>query len=167
MNRNESDQREEAFDAATQEEIVCSFTQELVDAFGLDATVTANREDESVLEVVVQGEEVGLLIGRRGGTLAAVEELLRVVVQRQAQGRRYDRVRLEVGGYRRRRREALEEFARRVAQDVIDSGEPKMLEPMNSADRKIVHDAMVEVDGVETASEGEEPRRRVVVSPES
>ena len=167
MNRNESDRREEVFDATTQEEIVCSFTQDLVDAFGLDATVTANREDEGVLEVVVQGDEVGLLIGRRGGTLAAVEELLRVVVQRRAQGRRYDKVRLEVGGYRRRRREALEEFARRVAEDVIAAGEPKMLEPMNSADRKIVHDAIVEVDGVQTASEGEEPRRRVVVSPES
>ena len=167
MNRNESDRREEVFDATTQEEIVCSFTQDLVDAFGLDATVTANREDEGVLEVVVQGDEVGLLIGRRGGTLAAVEELLRVVVQRRAQGRRYDKVRLEVGGYRRRRREALEEFARRVAEDVIAAGEPKMLEPMNSADRKIVHDAIVEVDGVQTASEGEAPRRRVVVSPES
>ena len=167
MNRNESDRREEAFDATTQEEIVCSFTEDLVGAFGLDATVTANREDEGVLEVVVQGDEVGLLIGRRGGTLAAVEELLRVVVQRRAQGRRYDKVRLEVGGYRRRRRDALEEFARRVAEDVIAAGEPKMLEPMNSADRKIVHDAIVEVDGVQTASEGEEPRRRVVVSPES
>ena len=167
MNRNEPDRREETFDATTQEEVVCSFTQDLVDAFGLDATVTANREDEGVLEVVVQGDEVGLLIGRRGGTLAAVEELLRVVVQRRAQGRRYDKLRLEVGGYRRRRREALEEFARRVAEDVIAAGEPKMLEPMNAADRKIVHDAMVEVDGVQTASEGEEPRRRVVVSPES
>ena len=166
MNRNEPDRRDEAFDAATLDEIVCSFMQELADAFGLDATVKANREEEGVLEVVVDGNEVGLLIGRRGATLAAVEELLRVVVQRRAQGRRYDKVRLEVAGYRRRRREALEGFAQRVAEDVRATGEAKILEPMSSADRKIVHDVIVEIDGVQTASEGEEPRRRVVVSPD-
>ncbi|MYE68296.1 MAG: hypothetical protein F4236_09300 [Acidimicrobiia bacterium] len=76
-------------------------------------------------------------------------------------------MRLEVGGYRRRRQEALEAFAQRVAAEVVDTGQAKMLEPMNAADRKIVHDAIVEVSGVETASEGAEPRRRVVVRPGS
>lgn len=165
MNTDEPDTRAEAVDLENEEETVCSFARGLVDAFGIDAAVTANRDTEGMLEVVVDGEEVGLLIGRRGTTLAAVEELLRVIVQRQAQGRRHSKVRLEVAGYRRRRKEALESFAQRVASDVAETGAAKVLEPMNSADRKIVHDAILDVDGVETASEGEEPRRRVVIRP--
>ena len=165
MQTNEPESRDGAVEPAHEEDLVTSFTERLAEAFGVDATVATGRAEDGALEVVVDGPEVGLLIGRRGMTLAAIEELLRVVVQRQAQGRRYSKVRLEVGGYRRRRREALENFARRIAEDVVASGESKILEPMNSADRKIVHDAIVEVSGVDTASEGEEPRRRVVVRP--
>ena len=165
MNNDGSETRTEAIDLANEEDTVCSFARELVESFGLEATVTANRETEGTLEVVVDGDEVGLLIGRRGTTLVAIEELMRVVVQRQAQGRRHSKVRLEVAGYRRRRKEALENFARGVANDVVTSGDAKALEPMNSADRKIVHDAIVDIEGVQTASEGEEPRRRVVVRP--
>ena len=152
---------------ANEEELLRSFAAGLIEAFGIDAAVTTLRTAEGALEVVVEGDDVGLLIGRRGATLAAVEELLRVVAQRRAQGRRSSKVRLEVGGYRRRRQEALEAFAQRVAAEVVDTGQAKMLEPMNAADRKIVHDAIVEVSGVETASEGAEPRRRVVVRPGS
>ena len=165
MSSDDRDAGVGATDLVNEEEALRSFTRELVEAFGLDATVTANRETEGLLEVVVDGSEVGLLIGRRGTTLAAVEELLRVVLQRQAQGRRYSKVRLEVAGYRRRRQEALENFAQGVATDVASSGAAKMLEPMNAADRKVVHDAIVEMEGVETISEGEEPRRRVGVRP--
>ena len=71
-----------------------------------------------------------------------------------------------MGGYRRRRQEALEEFTRRLAADVAATGEEKALEPMSAADRKIVHDTVVDIDGVSTTSEGEEPRRRVVLLPE-
>jgi spoIIIJ-associated protein len=165
MKTDESDKRPEPMDLENEADTVCSFAQRLVEAFGIEATVTANRDTDGMLEVVVDGEEVGLLIGRRGTTLAAVEELLRVIIQRQAQGRRHSKVRLEVAGYRRRRKEALESFAQRVAADVAETGAAKALEPMNSADRKIVHDAILELEGVETASEGEEPRRRVVVRP--
>lgn len=167
MRTDEPDTRETAADPANEEETVCSFARGLVEAFDLDAAVTANREKDGILEIVIDGEEVGLLIGHRGATLSAVEELLRVIVQRQAQGRRHSKVRLEVAGYRQRRKEALESFAQRVAEDVATTGSAKILEPMNSADRKIVHDAILEMEGVETVSEGEEPRRRVVVRPES
>ena len=166
MRTDEPDTREAATDPASEEETVCSFALGLVEAFDL-ATVTANREKEGTLEIVIDGEEVGLLIGRRGTTLSAVEELLRVIVQRQAQGRRHSKVRLEVAGYRQRRQEALESFAQRVAADVATTGTAKILEPMNSADRKVVHDAILDLEGVETVSEGEEPRRRVVVRPAS
>lgn len=162
----DSETRDEAVEPAREEALVSSFAEELAEAFGIEATVETNRGDDGALEVVVDGQEVGLLIGRRGTTLAAIEELLRVVVQRQAQGRRHSKVRLEVGGYRQRRREALEAFAQRVAEDVLANDAPKVMEPMNSADRKIVHDAIVGIEGVATVSEGEEPRRRVVVRPD-
>ena len=165
MNTVDSNGGEERMDPTNEEELVRSFTGDLTEAFGIDATVTTSRTEEGALQVTVDGAEVGLLIGRRGTTLAAIEELLRVVVQRRAQGRRSSKVRLEVGGYRQRRKEALEAFAQRIAEEVVETGEPKILEPMNAADRKIVHDAIVEITGVETASEGEEPRRRVVMRP--
>ncbi|MCY3785640.1 MAG: KH domain-containing protein [bacterium] len=154
-----------AVESDREEGLVGSFAEQLAEAFGIDASVETTRATDGTLEVVMDGADVGLLIGKRGATLAAIEELLRVILQRQAQGRRYSKVRLEVGGYRQRRQEALESFARRVADDVAATGTPKILEPMNSADRKIVHDAIVAVPGVATASEGEEPRRRVVVRP--
>jgi len=70
-----------------------------------------------------------------------------------------------VNHYRERRREALAEFARKMAGDVMDAGSPRVLEPMGAADRKVVHDTLAEVEGVTTASEGEDPRRRVVIRP--
>ena len=167
MNTVDGNGGEDGMDLANEEELLRSFAAGLIEAFGVDASVTTTRTDDGALEVAVDGDEVGLLIGRRGTTLAAIEELLRVVVQRRAQGRRSSKVRLEVGGYKRRRKEALESFARRIAAEVVETGRPKVLEPMNAADRKIVHDAVVEFTGVETASEGEEPRRRVVVRPGS
>ena len=165
MNTVDANGGEDRLDLANEEELLRSFAAGLIAAFEVDASVTTTRTDDGALEVAVDGDEVGLLIGRRGTTLAAIEELLRVVVQRRAQGRRSSKVRLEVGGYKRRRKEALESFARRIAAEVVETGQPKILEPMNAADRKIVHDAIVELTGVETASEGEEPRRRVVVRP--
>ncbi len=167
MNLEDLGNSEAVIDPEHEEELVQEFTSGLVTAINLDATVTTTRTSDGALEVVVEGDDVGLLIGRRGTTLSSVEELLRVIVQRHRQGRRSSKVRLEVGGYRQRRQEALEAFARRIATEVVESGKPKILEPMNAADRKIVHDAIVEMSGVNTASEGEEPRRRVVVQPGS
>ena len=75
------------------------------------------------------------------------------------------RLRVDVGGYRERRREALAAFARQVADEVRETSLERALEPMNPPDRKVVHDTVAEIDGVETGSEGEEPRRRVVIRP--
>lgn len=77
------------------------------------------------------------------------------------------RLRVDVGGYRERRREALARFAQKAAAQVLASAEPAALEPMNAADRKVVHDTVNDIEGVRTSSEGEEPRRRVVISPGS
>ena len=137
------------------------FTRGIVEPFELGATVKARIEDEGVL-VDVTGDEIGLLVGPRGATLQAIEELVRTAVQRQTEGHGA-RINVDVGGYRAKRREALARFATDLAEKVRDSGKEQALEPMNASDRKVVHDAIAELDGVTTISEGEEPRRRVVV----
>ena len=140
------------------------FTRGLVEAFGAKAEVASHLEDEDTVLVDVTGDNLGLLVGPRGATLAAVEELVRTVVQRQTGGHGV-RVHVDVGGYRAKRREALSEFARQLAERVRDEDAEQALEPMGASDRKVVHDVVAEMEGVTTTSEGEEPRRRVVIRP--
>lgn len=147
-------------------ELMRVWVEGLVEAFGLDdAEVGVRVDDEEHAEVVVDGADLGLLIGTKGATLQAVQMLARSVAQRQAEGPLEGRVGVDVGGYRQRRREALERFAREVADKVADSGESRRLEPMGSADRKIVHDALTAMAAVQTRSVGEEPNRCVVIEP--
>jgi spoIIIJ-associated protein len=145
-----------------QGEVAADFTRGLVTAFGVDAAVDTRTEDEDVLIVDVTGQDLGLLVGPKGATLHAIEELVRTVVQRQTEGHGV-RIHVDVGGYRAKRRAALEKFALELAEQVRESGEDQELEPMSASDRKVVHDAVAELDGVSTTSEGEEPRRRVVL----
>jgi len=137
----------------------------LIGAFALDGSVETAVQDDEARELRISGADLGLLIGPRGGTIEAVQELTRLAARRDANGRGEARIRVDVGGYRERRRQALARFARSVADEVRSSGRQKALEPMSSPDRKVVHDAVAEVEGVATLSEGEEPRRRVVVVP--
>jgi spoIIIJ-associated protein len=143
------------------------FVAGLVDAFGLAGDTAVARVDEETVEVQVNGDDLGLMIGPRGLTLQAIQDLARTVVQREADGSHEGRVRLDIGGYRQRRREALERFTQQVANDVLTTGSAKALEPMNPADRKVVHDTVNAIAGVQTTSEGEEPHRRVVILPGS
>ncbi len=145
--------------------IVNEFLIGLVDAFGVDARVETELLDDETAEVRVDGTDLGVLVGPKGNTLNAIQELSRTVVHRRVPGTAAGRVRLDVAGYRQRRRDALERFTRSVADEVRASGVQKALEPMNPADRKVVHDTVNELDGVSTISEGEEPRRRVVIVP--
>ena len=156
-------------DVTVQEQatIISAFVEGLLDAYGLAGEVTSEEIDEETIEVQVNGPDLGLLIGPKGQTLAAIQDLSRTVVQRQATGTHHGRVRLDVSGYRQRRREALERFATTVAEDVKASGTQRALEPMNAADRKVVHDTVNEIDGVSTVSEGEDQRRRVVIIPDA
>jgi spoIIIJ-associated protein len=147
-----------------QVEAAVDFTRGLVDAFGAKAAVASHFEDEDTVLVDVTGDNLGLLVGQRGATLAAIEELVRTVVQRQTGGHGV-RVHVDVAGYRAKRREALSEFARQLAERVRDESAEQVLEPMAAPDRKVVHDVVAEIDGVTTISEGEEPRRRVVIRP--
>jgi len=140
-----------------------SFLEGVTAAFGLSANVVLVREDEE-MEVQVNGDDLGLLVGPKGNTLLALQDLTRVVAQRRL-GDHDTRLRVDVAGYRERRRDALSRFALKVASDVMETGKPRVLEPMASADRKVVHDTLAGVDGVSTRSRGEDPYRQIVVEP--
>jgi len=138
------------------------FTRGLIEAWGAQAQVDVRVEDDENVLVDVTGDELGMLVGPKGATLRAIEELVRTVVQRQTEGHGV-RIRVDVAGYQAKRRVALEGFVHDLAQKVLDTGRDHALEPMMAGDRKIVHDTVAEIDGVGTISEGEEPRRRVVL----
>lgn len=144
-----------------------AFVRGLVEAFAVEASVDVVEVDAETREVRVSGDDLGLMIGPRGLTIQAIHELARTVVYRRAPDGQEGRVRVDVAGYRQRRREALEQFARTIAEGVRSSGRSKALEPMAAPDRKVVHDAVNGVDGVRTTSEGDEPRRYVVVAPDA
>jgi spoIIIJ-associated protein len=151
-------------DLDAQAALVRAFLEGLVDAFDVEGTVRLDLVDEETIEAHVDGADLGLLIGPKGNTLQAIQELARAILQKDGPGGA--RLRVDVGGYRERRKEALERFTRQVAEQVLASGTATSLEPMSPADRKVVHDTVNEIDGIRTTSEGEEPRRRVVILPE-
>jgi spoIIIJ-associated protein len=145
-----------------QAELAEAFARGLVERFGLPATVSARAEGDDDVTVDIQGSDLGLLIGPRAATVDAIQELVRTAVQRRIGGHGA-RIHVDVAGYRARRQEALAEFARQAAQRALESGRDQVFEPMSPVDRKIVHDIVNEIEGVATVSEGEEPRRRVVI----
>lgn len=147
-----------------QEAVAVEFVQGLLEALGAGGSVQTSRTDDDGIELDIVGDGLGLLVGPKGATLAALEELTRAAVQHASEGQRA-RLHVDVGGYRQRRREALAEFTRKVAEEVRAAGEPRALEPMSAADRKVVHDTVAELDGLATASDGEDARRHVVISP--
>jgi spoIIIJ-associated protein len=154
---------EEEREPATPEE-VAEVAQEFVDGLlsvmGLEAEVKSSVEGDSAF-IDVGGESLGVLIGRRGQTLDALQELARTAVQRRLRSR--VRLLVDVEGYRARRRTSLAEYAKQIAERAKERGTEIELEPMNSFERKIVHDAVAEVEGATSFSEGEEPTRKVVV----
>jgi spoIIIJ-associated protein len=155
----------EAPSLAEEAEAAKEFLVGLLDALDADATVSSRIIEDETIEVAVTGGELGLLIGPKGQTLAAVQDLTRTVVQRRLGGRR-GRLLIDVAEYRRKRRAALERFTTEVAEQVRTSGAATLLEPMTPPDRKIVHDTVNGIDGVSTSSEGEEPYRRVAITPD-
>lgn len=150
-----------------QADIITTFIEGLLDALGIEGSVNRTQVDDETIEldVVSESSDLGLLIGPKGQTLSSVHELARAVLQRRATGHHEGRVRIDVGGYRHRRREALARFVRDQAAAVAESGVSRALEPMNAVDRKVVHDTVNEMEGVSTISEGLDPDRRVVIVP--
>ena len=144
-----------------QAKVVESFLTGLLGAFGLEGTVET-RIDDDVLYVDVGGEQTEALVGPKGSVMQSVLELTRTVVQRKTFGA--PRIRLDIAGYGERRREALRIYTAQLAERVVSEGGEVMLEPMNAADRKVVHDAVAEIEGVRSFSEGQDPDRAVVIA---
>lgn len=136
--------------------------EEIVDAMGLDVDVYVQRRGETLLGRV-EGEAVGLLIGRRGQTIDAVQHLAQRIVFRGGQADA--RVVIDADGYRERRAEALRSIALDAAEDVLATGEAIELEPMPASERRVVHEFLRDRDDVTTHSEGDEPDRYLVVEP--
>lgn len=155
---------EESLTLAQQGAAAKEFLTGLVQEFGLQAEVAYEELDEETVQVSATGEDLGLLVGPRGATLAAVQDLTRTFVQRQSESRT-DRILVDVGGYREKRAAALRRFTGGIVAEVKNSGAERALEPMSPADRKVIHDAVNEIEGVETRSEGVEPSRYVVIQP--
>lgn len=137
----------------------------LLAGFGFEASVSSSLDSDGILEFKMDGDTLGLLMGPGLNTLDAIQEVCRNSIQRQADGREYGKVVLDVNGVRADRTAALEDFVRREAQQVVASGEDVIFEVMSRTDRKIVHDVVSGLDGVATESVGEDPRRRVILRP--
>ena len=139
-----------------------TFLSGLTEAFGFDSDVTIDRTEDDSLIGRIEGQH-GLLVGPKGRTLDAVQELARISCQRTVPSS--IRIKVDVGGYRQQRSEALGAFAKKAADSAVETDNEVALEPMSAADRKVIHDALSEDDRVETRSVGTEPRRKVLVVP--
>jgi spoIIIJ-associated protein len=151
-------------DAEEQAEVALRFLEGLMDAIGLDADLEIASVD-GVTYVDVwspsSAEDMGIMIGKRGHTVDSLQELVKSHVQRETAER--CRVQVDVEDYRKRRRSRIVQRAQEAASRVKRSGKPEALEPMSAYERKVVHDTIGLLAGLETASEGEEPERRVVI----
>jgi spoIIIJ-associated protein len=137
--------------------------ERVVAAIGLDCRVEVEEGDEQIV-VTCEGGDLGMLIGRHGQTIDAVQYLANSIAWRRFEDTRKEIV-VDAAGYRARRRELLESIAVRSAERAVEDGEPVELEPMTAVERKVVHQRLQDYDGVETSSEGAEPNRYVVVHP--
>ncbi|WP_332692406.1 RNA-binding cell elongation regulator Jag/EloR [Halalkalibacter lacteus] len=144
-------------------ELAQTFLEETISLIGHEATITKTVSDKHVLFELASSDDVGRLIGRRGQTLESLEYLTNLVCNRGEQS--YTRLELDIGNYRERRKQTLEQLALRVANKVKDSKQPLPLEPMNALERKLVHETIKSVHGVVTESKGKGGNRHIVVLP--
>ncbi len=141
------------------------YLERLLDILDFDGDIDLDVEGERAVVSIIGDGDVGKLVGERGEVLDALQELTRLAATAET-GQR-SRLMLDVAGYRAHRRTELGELGISTAEQVLETGEEIRLPVMNPFERKIVHDAVATVAGAESSSEGEEPRRRVVVSPTS
>ncbi|MDY5576859.1 MAG: RNA-binding cell elongation regulator Jag/EloR [Lachnospiraceae bacterium] len=143
------------------EEVAKEFLQDVFEAMKIQATVQINIH-EDMMDVDLSGDEMGILIGKRGQTLDSLQYLLSLVVNKESEN--YVKVKVDTENYRQRRKETLESLARNIAFKVKRTKRPVSLEPMNPFERRVIHSALQNDKYVTTRSEGEEPYRHVIVS---
>ena len=153
---------EEAVTAAEPAERVRALLEQVAEAFELDATVTVDENEEEI-RASLDGDDLGLLIGKHGATIDALQHIAARFAFRGSTDRKA--VVIDAAGYRERREAALHRAADQAVQDAIAYGRPVELEPMSSPERRIVHTYLRDRTEVQTHSEGDEPERRLVVSP--
>lgn len=141
-------------------DVAADYLERLLDIADYDGDIDLDVENERAIVAIV-GSDLQPLVGNRGETLDALQELTRLAVQQKTGNR--SRLMLDVSGHRQARRNELSALAIDTAARVLESGEPSRLAPMNPFERKMVHDAIASIDGVHSESEGEEPSRRVVI----
>jgi spoIIIJ-associated protein len=146
---------------AEQAPVVEQFLRGLIDSFGLEGSVRVEIDDDVII-ATVEGEQTEALVGVRGSVMDAVHEITKTTLHRQFKDTA--RVRLDIAGYAERRRQALSIYAGQLIEQVKSEGGEIMLEAMSAADRKVIHDSVAAVEGVRSYSEGEPPRRYVVIS---
>lgn len=139
-----------------------SFLHSVLEAMHMDVEIHSEIDEEGALSIEMKGDNMGILIGKRGQTLDSLQYLTNRVANKMQAG--YVRVKLDTEDYRRRRKETLENLARNIAHKVKRTRKPVTLEPMNPYERRIIHSALQGDRSVTTHSEGEEPYRRVVVT---
>jgi spoIIIJ-associated protein len=149
--------------AETPVERVREVLETVGEALGLDATVRVDETDDGI-HGVLEGDDLGLFIGRHGQTIDAVQHLAFKIANRDA-GRNGVRVVIDAAGYRARREQALHRQADQAAIDAVRGGRPVALDAMSATERKVVHEHLKDRDDVETYSEGTEPDRHLVIAP--
>ena len=151
--------------AKVQDETIAAcekFLTDVLHAMDMEVKISSRIDEEGALEIVMDGKNMGILIGKRGQTLDSLQYLTNRVANKTQDG--YVRVKLDTEDYRRRRKETLENLAKNIAYKVKRTKKPVALEPMNPYERRIIHSALQADRYVTTHSEGEEPYRRVVVT---
>ena len=143
-------------------EVVKQFLKDTLAAMDMTVEITAGVDEEGALSVNMEGENMGILIGKRGQTLDSLQYLANRVANKNQDG--YVRVKLDTENYRARRKDTLEHLAKNIAYKVKKTRRPVSLEPMNPYERRIIHAALQSDPRVTTHSEGEEPYRKVVVT---
>lgn len=150
-------------DADEVQERVKAFLKEVLEAMGIDAVIETQFSKEGIMEVKIDGEGMGVIIGKRGSTLDSLQYLATLVINKGRED--HIRIKLDTEGYRARRQETLEKLAINLAKKVKRTGHRVVLEPMNPYERRIIHSALQSDRAVETHSDGEEPYRKVIISP--
>jgi spoIIIJ-associated protein len=145
-------------------DVAGDYLERLLDLLDYDGDIDLDVEAGRAIVSIDGGDDLEKLVGGRGQVLEALQELTRLAVQQETGTR--SRLMLDIAGWRAGRREELRELGRSTAETVLSSGEKVRLQPMSPFERKVVHDAVAAVDGVHSESEGEEPKRRVVVIPD-
>ena len=150
-------------DAKIAQEAAIEFLIPVLKKMGVEAEITGEMEEADVLKLDIQGQGLGVIIGKRGNTLDSLQYLTALIANKKTQ--EHIKIKLDAENYREKRKQTLEKLAINLAKKVRKTNRRVALEPMNPYERRIIHSVLQSFDGVETHSEGEEPFRKVVISP--